>query len=431
MQDNNFNNNSNSDLKNTNLNRDWSHLVSVEQDISPAIYEEEVAHRKSILFKFFMGAFILMLIAGTYAGIKYYLGTNSISNEKINLNLSIDENVKGGQEGNMTLSILNTNKLPLSGAKVTVRTQKGFSKDGVIDQDTKIFNLGDIATNIYTATDTQYIFNGQEGDIRKIFVTLEYNVAGSNSSFKKELEKSVKIISPSIIVSIDGPKEIIEDYDYTFKFTVKNVSYSAGELLALKVGVPAGFTVEKNASTTDPTLFRLDNFKEGESRNFSVKGHFKASLSNSKTFTAGVSTFDGQNIKSLITEAVSDVDLISSPISFSSNVKVDGGDSKNFIIGRNNRIDLDIKNSSSNYVSDVVLMVSGDDVSTLPKFTFNKNSNTELEKINPGETRTIQINFADKVVSGENKINFEIYGKTRGVSNNILLKKFQQTVMAK
>lgn len=407
-------------LQNNNYNTDWSHLNQVgsevhEASISP---EEQARQKKSFFFKFFIASIILLLIAGVYAGVRYYLGKNTISNDKISLNINLDDNVKGGQPGKMGLSIQNNNSLPLLGAKVTVKTQKGFSKDGVIDQDIKTYNFGNIEPNVYTSTTTEYVFNGQEGDKRKVSVTLEYSVQGSNSPFKKDAIKEVKIISPSAIVTIDGSREIIEDYDYAYKFKVKNVSYNNGESLMLSVTPPAGFVVEQNASNSDPTKFVIKGLAIGETKEYSVKGRFKSVLTNATNFVAALSTYDGQNAKSMISESHYEVSLISAPVSYNYKLSVFGGESKFLEIGKPNSVKLTIKNISDNYVSDVVVMVNAADKA----FTFNKVNSQTLDRINPGEERELEMNGVDLPV-GNTKASIEIYGKTRNQDNTILLKR--------
>ncbi|MDQ5957088.1 MAG: hypothetical protein QG614_62 [Patescibacteria group bacterium] len=398
---------------------DWSHIDGNINNNSEEVSQDNNYNKKSFLWKFFIGSFIILAAALVYAGVNYYLGKNTISNDKISLSINIDDNVKGGQPGNMSVSIQNNNSLAINNAKVTLRVQKGFSADGVVDQEIKNFNIGNIDPTVYVSTTTEYVFNGQEGDIRKIFLTLEYNVQGSNSSFKKDLSKDVKIISPSIALSIDGNKDIIEDHDYSYKFTVKNVSYDGTDGLMLRVSPPPGFLVEQTASSSDPTKFVIQDLKVGDSKEYIVKGHFKTVLTSNQTFNGAVSTYNGETEKSLITNSVYEVKLVASPISYNYKIGVDGGDAVAFDLGRRNSLLLTIKNVSDNYVSEVVVIgkVSNNN------YTFNKISNPALEKINPGEESVVEL-YGMNLVNGKNKFEFEVYGKTRSSGDTVLLKRF-------
>ena len=402
------------------IHNNWDHLRNVGDEVTPPEnYGQEEKPKKSIFFWFFLGGLVLLLIACIFAFYQYYSKSNTVSNEKIDLSLNIDENVKGGQQGKMAISILNNNKVTLSNARLTIKSQKGLSRDGVIDQDIKIYELGDILQNIYTATDTEYIFNGQEGDKRKVQMTLEYNVIGQNSTFKKELIKEVKIISPSITVNISALSEVIEDHDYLLKIKVKNVAYTSAVSLALKMEVPPGFIVRKE-SGINPLFVEIKNLKIGETNDYNVSGFFKTTITNSKTFVATVSTYENGDTRSLISESSKEVALVGSPISFDYKLKSDNSDVKYFDMNKENLVDLNINNISSNYISDIVLIAD----TGIRKYTFNKSNTEYLDKINPSESKKIEIPLLKDVIAPVTKIRFEVFGKIRGGDSSILLKSF-------
>ncbi len=385
--------------------------------------DDQVEHKKSMFFWFFVAAASLLLIAALYGAYQYYSQSNTISNEKINLNLNIEDNVKGGQEGRLTTSILNNNKVAMLDTTLTVKIQKGMSRDGVIDQDIKIYKLGDVLQNIYTATDTEYIFNGQEGDKRKISAILEYKVLGSNSTFKKELIKEVKIISPSVTINIKALKEVIENNEYLLKLKVKNVSYTSNVSLVLKVDVPAGFAIKKE-SADNPAQVEIKNLKIGEEREYNVSGFFKSSLSASKTFVASVSTYENQNIKSLISESSQEVFLVGSPIAYDFKLKVSNVEKKSFESNLQNVLEMSFENVSENYISDFVVTATQGS----KKYNFDKNDDTEFEKINPQEKRKLIMDIGKDVQTPNTNIKFELFGKVRGGENSILLKKFELNI---
>lgn len=425
-----------------NYNTDWAHLNKSVEDLgvhgevlnsasldqTHLSEEESSLKRKSIFFKIFIGGIVAVLLALLYVGVEYYMGKNTISQDKIVLNLNIDDNVKGGQSGVMNFSILNNNSLPLLDARVTIKIQKGFSKDGVVDQDVKVFDFGNIDSKVYAATTTDYIFNGEEGDKRKVLATFDYAVAGSNSIFKKDISKEVKIISPSFVVSLDGYNDVIENYDYALKAKVKNISYTGNgnESLVLKVNVPPGFIVNRTTST-DPTTFQIGNMAQGEEKEFWVSGYFVNVLSNSKTFSANLSTSLDNTSKSLITSASKEVNSITSPLSFTSSVKVDSGESKYFVTNRYNVLNLKIKNNSDDYISDMVVLAS----TTGASIRSSKNDNQNLEKLNPGDEVDVDLALGSNILGSSKTFNIEVFGVRRGYNAGVLLKRFVVTYPVK
>ena len=266
-------------------------------------------------------------------------------------------------------------------------------------------------------------FNGQEGDKRLVSATLEYKVAGSNSIFKKDITKEVKIISPSVIINIYGPDQIIGDHEYVILFKVKNVSYTSSVPLALKIDVPAGFTVKKE-NDRDPTLFEIKNLAEGMENEYKISGYFKNILTSAKNFTASVSTYEGGNIKSLISESMHEVELVASPIEYTYKIKVNSSERKSFEVNGENSLEMNFKNISKNYILDMSIIVDNGS----RRYVYNKDSNQDLARVNPDEARVIEMFISKDVQSPITKFNFEVYGKTRGGEASVLLKRYKLDV---
>jgi hypothetical protein len=417
------------------INYSWDHIDNKNRadnavNIIDDNHIENTAHKKSVFFWVFIFGFILMLLASIYAGLQYYLDRNSVDSSKINMTINIDEVVRGGTPGEMQIGIVNSNKITLREAKLRVTVQKGFSKEGVIDQDVREYNFADMVSNVYNATSSPYLFVGSEGDSRKVMLALEYKVPGSNSVFVKNLEKEIKIVSPSLIINAVGPKRIIEDHEYYVKFIVKNVSYTGSDRLAMQIKAPPGFAVKKEDGI-DPFLFDISNLKVGQEKEFGITGFFKNNLSLYKNFSANISTADNnnlQNLKSLISETSHEVELISSPINYDYKIMINGIEQESLISRDNsfNSLQFDIENIFADYITDIVVIVENSGGRQI----LNKESNAILERINPKEIKNINIILPNVQVPTTN-LDFEIYGTLRGESNSILLKNFKLTLPAK
>ncbi len=416
----------------------WNHLkVAAEQIVSDNIKREEEQKASELLesevnkkhrpffFWFFVAGFALLLLSGIFLAYKYYFDKSQVSSERISLTSDIPLDVKAGERNYFKIEINNGNKVIIKDVKVKLVYQKGFTREGEIDTFTKDFLFGDVVANGYMATSSDYLFIGSEGDTRKVKLTLTYKVENSNAEFNKALEKEVKITTPLASVKISGINDVVEDYENTYTFKVKNLSLKNFIRSKLVVEMPNGFVIKKNAEE-DATHFSIENLPLGEEREYKVTGYFKNSIGETKNIRSYVAEVkENDETGSSYANDVYEVNINSSVISYKTQIEIQGEKLSYFLKSRDgvqkqNNLELSIGNIGNDFISDLNIILTNKN--TKEEYKWDTNTENLLTKINPNST-VLLTKPVNSFITGNNNYTLEVFGKRRGEFNVILLKK--------
>ncbi len=417
---------------------DWNHLkvMSEQKEVEnirkeedqkalKLLESEESKKHRPFFFWFFIAGLTLLLLSGMFLAYKYYFDKSQVSSERISLTSDIPLDVKAGESNNFKIEINNGNKVVIKDVKVKFTYQKGFTREGETDTLTKDFLFGDVVANGYMATSTDYLFIGSEGDIRKVKLTLTYKVENSNAEFNKTLEKEVKIITPLASVKISGSNDVVEDYENTYTFKVKNLSLKNFIRSKLVVEMPNGFVIKKNAEE-DATHFFIENLPLGEEREYRVTGYFKNSIGQTKNIRSYVAEVkENDETGSSYATDVLEVNINASVITYKTQVEVQGEKLNYFLRSRDgvqkqNNLELTIGNIGNDYISDLNVILTNKN--TKEEYKWDINTEKLLAKINPNSLVMLTKPVGDFVIGNNNYI-LEVFGKRRGEFNAILLKK--------
>lgn len=421
------------------IHTDWSHLrnssnsnnvgdVKSVNDIENIDSEHlilEGEKRRPFFFWFFAFSFALLLLAGAFFGYKYYFDQNKVSSEKIIFTNNIGDINDAGTINDYQISISNNNKATIKNVKIKINYQKGYTRDGELDTVNEELFIGDIASNLYLATSSNYLLIGKEGDIRKIKLTLSYKVDGSNAEFTKIFEKEIKIASPLATVKITGNKNIIEDYESVFVFKVKNLSLKDFIQSALVIESPNGFVIKK-VDDENTNKFLINNLKVGEEKEFKITGYFKNSTGQTKNIRAYLSAVnENEELGSSYAADVLEVNIVNSPINYKIEINTQGEKRSYFTKGKENKLELSIQNIAVDSLSEITAILTNK--STREEFRWDNKNEDRLIRLNPDQTVLLE-SIVNEFSASSNNFNLEIYGKRRGESNSILLKKSEFVV---
>lgn len=425
---------------------DWSHLKvaaeqrelesikKLEEEKASELSESEANHKhRPFFFWFFVAGLVLLLLSGAFLAYKYYFDKSQVSSERISLTNDMPLDVKAGENNNFKIEINNGNKVSIKDVKVKFTYQKGFTREGEIDNFTKDFLFGDVVANGYMATSTEYLFIGSEGDVRKVKLTLTYRVENSNAEFNKTLEKEVKIITPLASVKISGSNDVIEDYENTYTFKVKNLSLKNFIRSKLVVEMPNGFVIKKNAEE-DATHFFIENLPLGEEREYKVTGYFKNSIGETKNIRSYVAEVkENDETGSSYANDVYEVNINSSVISYKTQVESQGEKLSYFIKTRDgvqkvNNLELSIGNIGTDFVSDLNVILTNK--VTKEEYKWDTNAENLLAKVNPNSI-VVLTKLINNFQIGNNNYTLEVFGKRRGEFSAILLKKAEIIIEGK
>lgn len=405
------------------LPRTWGNID--DKSYLDTLPEKVIQNRKSFFFKFFIFAAIVFVLALGYAGVRYYLNSNRVSAEDIVITDTISDYAESGKMYPLNISISNKNSVPIESVVLRLNYEKGVNPNGEVDIQKTEFNIGNILAEGNYASTTEVMFFGREADVRKVKMDLNYKVQGSNANFLKSSEKQVKISAPLVTLSMDAPKKVIADHEYAINISVKNVGQDNFLPSMVNVVVPDGFSVRRDGSD-NPTIFKINELKKGDSRKFTLLGKFPNSVGQVKNFRVYVSTQKEGGIGPSFAESQAEVNIVAEPVQIVTNFKSDYAPVKSLLIGKNNEIEMIVSNSDSYALDEVSIKINSNKNEV---FSFDSSTTPTLLRLNPSEKSTVLF-YPKDLSKGVNVFKYEIFGKVKGTFNTILLRQGELRIEA-
>jgi hypothetical protein len=404
---------------------------------------------KTSMFKrIFVFSIIFFILAIGYASYMFFGGGITVSNDNIDISVLGNTFVAGGEELPLIIGITNKNSSPLELVDLVVEYQKSSSDDSPQNVERLRQSLGVIPSGSVKNENIKVILFGEQGSTRKIKISIEYRVEGSNAIFVKEKFYNVSINSSPINLSIDIPGEITPNQDLTFSIKETLNATSSTSKMLLRVDYPVGFqfTSAIPAPSFGNNVWDLGNLAPGVDRDISITGKmidvFDGEEKTFKVFTGSQSETD-KSIIGIVFNSLGKTVSIKRPF-IEARLFINGvyksqytADTKSTILGdvhwANNldtKIDdLEIRAKiSGNAVNRKTIKTSDGFYSSLEDtIIWNKNFNQEFQEINPGDygsltfslspmssvlgqilsdpTINIQVSISGKQSQGSNAIN--------------------------
>ena len=402
----------------------WDHLHDSNSQQSNVNMVGSKNRKHSFFFKFFLVAVIILICAFLYAGVQYFMKSNSVSGEKINITTNLPDYTDPGSESTTTITITNDNKTPLENVVLRINYKKGINPNGDPDVVYKDFDIGSLIANSATSTDVSLVFFGQEGEVRTFNAELAYKVAGSNAVFAKSYTKNLTINAPLVTLNIDAFDTIIADHEFTVNIRVKNVGQEKFTPSILTIEVPAGFVIKRAASSTPGsglTEFKLDNLALGAETSFKVTGYFKNALGQTKNFRGYVSAQKDGGTGASFATVQHQMIIVQEPVDVSYKLKVNNQDVNSATNGVPVDVAMIVNNSSENAIDNISVLIK---TNTGESFKFDEKTNQTdgLLRLTPNAKQDIYFTLT-KLVTPKTIMSIEIYGKMRGSLDTVLLKK--------
>lgn len=185
---------------------------------------------------------IFFAIAILVAGVVWIRGSNIISGENVKIEVLAPLTVSGGDPFESKFTITNDNKVSLENAILYLEYGEGFYETQGNKELLRVTkNIGTILPG-QTVTDTvDSLLYGEENTEKKILVTLEYRLSGSNATLKKTAEHAIKVLTSPINVKLNMLKEATSGQKMEFDIIIETNNKEPLEKLLAQVTYPSGF----------------------------------------------------------------------------------------------------------------------------------------------------------------------------------------------
>lgn len=373
--------------------KDETPLIDREPHIAPSMFK-----------KFFIASIIFFVLAIGFAAFKFFGGSNTVSNDNIDIAVLGNAFTPGGEELPLQIEIKNGNAVPLEFSNLKVEYPKGGNEaGGAVER--KNIAIGTIKSGDTHVEDLRLTLFGEQGSTKTIKSTLEYRVKGSNAIFVKEKSYTVSISSAPLNLTVSAPTTTAANQNIVLDFKTVLGATVAPEKTILKVTYPPGFEF-KDASPKpilSNNVWLLSDLKQGVETKVSIQGTLAGQDGEDRSFRAYVGSQnpkDEANVDVIYSSLLHTI-KIERPF-IEARIAINGQEKEEFssgqgqirgeIIWTNNlptRVDnLEIyaKFSGSSFNKESVTPSNGFYDSLNSQIIWDRNSNQEFASVDPGET---------------------------------------------
>ncbi len=200
--------------------------------------------KTSIFKKFFIIAIIFFFGAAGFSLYTFYKGGVSVTSDNIDITVIGNAFTKGGEELPLEIEVVNRNKANLELANLLISYPSGASNAEADVVRLPRINIGTIKPGETITKNIKVTLFGDERSDRNVNVSLDYHPEGSNAIFTKEKVYAVNISSAPLSLSIDAPNTVTSDQPISFTVkTTLNTTLPSNDTM-LQLTYPNNFIFE-------------------------------------------------------------------------------------------------------------------------------------------------------------------------------------------
>ncbi len=342
-------------------------LISTEEKDLPHKWEEDPfqqAIRKGKRHVRFASVFLVVAALFFFVSLGitiyvFYTGDNSVSVNKIALDIQGPTTIAAGNSAQLLLTITNENPVAIQNATVEIDFPNGTREATNTLQAYPRYteNLGTLASGATVTRSVSAAMFGGAGQTLIAPVSFSYNIPGSNAVFVKKSSYALTISTTPLSLSVNAPIETVSGLPFTLTFTVSSNATVPLNGVILTGAFPFGFTVASSSLPLSNSSFFLGTLLPGAQSTVTLTGTLSGQQGEQPVFHFTVGTAQtAQNQTIAIAYMTQDVAIaITAPFisttlavngDTSSNVVVTSGTSQNVTLSYTNTLSTDVTNAT-------------------------------------------------------------------------------------
>ena len=367
--------------------------------------------------KILLGAFIFFILAVGFTFFRYFIGSNVVSGNNIDILVSGPISIAGGEVLPLDIQVKNNNNIDLK--VVDLRIQFPSGTKSAVDQSVDFPRysevLGDINVGKSQTRLVKAVLYGEENSQKIVKITVEYRVTGSSAVFSKEKDFDVLISSSPVNINVVGPTEINTNQLTDFSIDINSNSANVVKNLILKADYPFGFNLASSnpqSASSDDSVFTIGDLAPGAKRTIRISGMISGQDGEVRVFkfTVGTPSKDDNTVVGTpLAVYTSTVTLKKSSIGLDMTVNDQSGDTVYIGNGTKNTVKINWKNNLAEQVYDMSINVkiSGQTLdkgsvsaekgyynSSNNSVVFDKSNNSISQTVDPSDEGNAQFSFS-------------------------------------
>ena len=398
------------------VSSDWKEDKDIEELLRQE-RERREENRANLLKKILIGSAVFFLLSLGSAGFMFFAGGNLVSAGNIDIVVIGPPATAGGEELSLDVVIKNDNRASLEAVNLLVEYPEGTRVAG--DVGTELLrerhSVGKVPARGEVRKAIKAVLFGEKETVREIKLTLEYRIEGSSATFFKEKIYPVAISSSPIIVSVKSPTEINSGQDIEFILEVTSNSAEVLQNILLEAKYPFGWSFKdaEPRPSLGNNLWKIGDLAPGDKRILKIKGAMVGQNDEERAFhfyTGIAQEKDSEKIGTVFSQLTQAV-RISKPY-ISVDLALSGNMGSTFLAKPGDKIQANVvwaNNIQSQILNGKIeIKISGDSFDKTSVITstggfyrsldstiiWDKNSNSELAALEPGDKGVVNFSFS-------------------------------------
>ncbi len=241
---------------------------------------------------FLIWSFGFFVIALAAAGYFFYFGGNSISVDKIGIDIQGPTTISGGDVVPLSITITNKNTSAIEDAVIEINFPEGTrSADNVLQSYPRYTeNLGTLKSGETVTRSIKAIIFGGAGQALSLPVSFSFGTAGASSMFVKKSAFLLAISSTPLSLSVDTLTETVSGAPITITLDVHSNATVPISNVVLEGAFPFGFSVTSSSIPINNSSFLLGTIKPGDKKSVTLTGVLVGQDSEQRVFNFTVGT---------------------------------------------------------------------------------------------------------------------------------------------
>jgi hypothetical protein len=425
------------------VNKDWN-TGSIDEMLTK---DRRKTEQHSTLKKVFFVALLFFICAIGVAAYIFIQGGNYISSKNVDIKVLGPVSVNAGEQLELGVSVVNKNNADLESSVLYVQYPEGTRNPE--DSTMPLTRAREVLGEIKAGRDATYTINsilfGEKGEVKQIKLMIEYKVKGSNATFTKEKVYDISIGDSPVSLNVDMPTSVTSGDTFTSTLTILANTSEILKNVIIRGEYPYGFTMlESEPSAREGNMWIIGDLNPGDKKTIVIRGKLSGQDDEERTFRfyAGVASNVDINILETPLAYISETLPIKRP-GVGLDIKINSGNSETPVapagkdisatISYVNNLPANLENvriearlSGASLDKDSVQVRDGGFYdSTSNKIVWDRNNQTRLNTLTPGDKGNLSFSFASlEQTTSFNKnqqitIDVTIYGVTEGSSKQL------------
>ena len=250
---------------------------------------------------FFIVAVLFFLASLGIAGYFLYYGGNSVSVDKIAIDIQGPTTIAGGDTVPLSITITNKNSVAIQNATIEMDfpdgTRSATNMANAYPRYTE--NIGTLGSGASVTRQVKAVLFGGTGASLTLPISFSFSTTDSNAIFVKKSSFALAVSSTPLSVSVDSPTNVVSGTPFTLTLNARSNATVPMNNVVIAAALPFGYSVTSSSLKLNNSGFYVGTLLPGASKTITLTGTITGQENQQQTFHFTIGTAKSANDNAL------------------------------------------------------------------------------------------------------------------------------------